>query len=389
MADHFVWLFVWFLRSFFNTNSYFIKKKLCKWYFVVGVEEKRYFHILAPKFMDKKKKTLLITGGTGYIWSHAVVAFEQAWYSTVMVDNFVNSSPNSLNWIEKILWYRPDFYECDIRDKDWLRSIFGKYQFDGVIHFAAKKFVSESITDPIEYYDNNVSWSITLFQIMDEFHVSRCIFSSTAWVYDSDNLRPPFSENDAKRMIHPYANSKFIVENVLEQLAATGHISSISLRYFNVIGAHESECIWDDYFSTETNVIGYIYKTFLWKQKEFLLYGNNFHTPDGTAVRDYIDILDLIRGHIDAYRYIESNPTQYIPINLGTWWGVSVLELVHTSEYILKKKLPICIMKQRVGDVGVSVASTERAKKILGWSSNVPLTVSIQNGWNYLQKRRD
>lgn len=336
------------------------------------------------------KKKILITWWLWYIGSHVCVDFIQAWYDVFILDNISNTSLDVHIKIEDITSQKVPLFVGDFWDKIFLDSIFSQYSFDLVVHLAGKKFVSESILSPFLYYDVNVVGTLVLLETMEKYKVSNFIFSSTAGVYDSENLTPPFQEDDTKKTIHPYASSKLIIEEILFQLALTNKMRSISLRYFNVIGAHESWKIGDNYLAQDTNVLGYIYKTALWIQKSFTIYGNDFDTFDGTAVRDYVDVNDLSNAHIKSFEYLTRESDKYFSLPINVWnWGIwmTVLQLINLCEKSFSCSISYIIQQKRIWDVGVSIASVEKAKKILWWVPSITTEKSIISWWNYLRDK--
>lgn len=332
-------------------------------------------------------KRVLVTGGLWYIWGHIVVRLEALWIKTIIIDDLSNSSFSNLANLESIVAHSIEFRQGSITDSHFLESVFQEFQIDAVIHLAGKKSVSESISSPFDYYKVNVWWSLELFAVMDTYNVRKCIFSSTAWVYDSENLTPPFAEDDRKKVIHPYAHSKLVVEGVLEQMAIQKRISSISLRYFNVIWAHTSGVIGDSYFHGEVNVLGYMIRTLFQKQDIFHIYGDAFSTSDGTAVRDYIDVNDLVEAHIKALEYV-STQEWYMSLPLNVWnggEGTTVKTLLMDLEKISEKKISYDILSPRMGDVWVSVAHTWKIQEVLSWSPKISLRESLEMTWKFLQ----
>ncbi len=335
------------------------------------------------------KWTLLITGGTWYIGSHAVIAFEQAWYKTVIVDNLVNSSEKVLVWIKKILGYSPDFHKCDIRNQDTLNAIFEKYTFDWVIHFAGLKAVGESCEKPFLYYENNVIGSIRLFEVMEKFWVKNIIFSSSATVY---NIPVPFviwlSENDTIwTTSNPYSNTKHLIEEILTQLSKHSWFRVINLRYFNPIWAHPSWEIWENPNSIPNNLLPYIMKVIKWELDIVQVFWNTYATKDGTWIRDYIDINDLIDWHIKAYDYMKwmLYSTNEV-FNLGTGKWTSVLEIIQETENIINKKLPFIVQPERKWDLPEFYCNPNKAMKKLNWVAKVQLKDSIRTSYNYTMK---
>lgn len=334
------------------------------------------------------KKHILITGGTGFIGSHAVIAFEQAGYSTVVVDNLCNSSTDVLEGIKKILWYKPDFYEGDLRDTAFLAWVFWQYSFDGVIHFAALKAVGESCEKPLEYMDNNVGGTIQLAKTMQQFGVQKIIFSSSCTVYGSQT--PPIVETmSIGNTSNPYGSSKVLCEYILKDMAEFGGMQVISLRYFNPIGAHPSGYIGEKVSWRPNNIFPYILKVLAWELSELQVFGNDYNTPDGTGVRDYIDIVDLVWWHIAAYRHLEKQkPGFWDAYNLGTGKGVSVLELIQAVESVSSKKVPYAITSRRPWDIDAVWANCDKAKSILGWEATTSIDESIHNALLFVQQNQ-
>ena len=326
------------------------------------------------------QKTLLLTGAAGYIGSHAVVAFEQAGYKTVIIDNLSNSSRASLDGVNKILWYTPNFYEWDIRDEVFLTSVFEKYSFDGVIHFAWLKAVGESCEMPIHYHENNIHGSIVLFGVMEKFSVRKIVFSSSATVYRSDNVSP-LTEEMVLGTTNPYGTTKLVIEHILEDLARNALWSVIPLRYFNPIGAHPSWYIGEIPNGVPNNLLPYVLDVASGKREKVSVYGNDYPTIDGTWVRDYIDVCDLVNAHIAAYEYLQPG---YCPINIGTGRGTSVLEMIATVERVSWKHISYDIVARRSGDIATCYALPEKAEELLGWKANVSIEESIQNAWRFI-----
>jgi UDP-glucose 4-epimerase len=335
-----------------------------------------------------KKKTILITWWTGYIWSHAVVAFEQAGYKTVIVDNLWNSDITTLDWIEKIIWYRPDFYEIDLRDKDKLEKVFEKYNFDWVIHFAWLKAVWESCEKPLNYFDNNIVWSIKLFECMEKFWVKNLIFSSSATVYDSkifDSKNFSWASEDdlVWNTINPYGTTKFLIEYILKDLAKFSSFNVMNLRYFNPIWAHPSWFIWEEPDWIPNNLLPFIMKVATGELEKLKVFWSDYNTIDWTWVRDYIDVVDLIEGHLKAYEKIEKWFNVY---NLWVWEWVSVLEMIKKSEKITWNKINYEIVSRRDWDLAEVYCNPSKAKKELDWEVKTSLEDSLRNSWKFYNK---
>lgn len=329
------------------------------------------------------KKTLLITGGIGYIGSHGVVAFETAWYETVIVDNLCNSSIQTLYGMEAILGYRPKFYEGDIRNTELLTQIFESHTFDGVIHFAGLKAVGESCEQPLLYHDNNVKGSLELFKCMQRYQVKKIVFSSSATVYHPGNLIPFTEESRVGGTTNPYGTTKLILEQMLEDLALHAGFQVMNLRYFNPVGAHESGKIWENPQGIPNNLLPYILKVWGGELPQVSVFGDDYDTIDGTGVRDYIDVVDLIAGHVRAYERMDDSRWKFTSYNLGVGRGISVLEMISLVEKVVGKKIPYIITERRRGDIGEVYCSPEKARGELGWKSETSIETSLKNSWNY------
>jgi len=339
------------------------------------------------------KKTILITGWTGYIGSHWVVAFEQAGYKTVIVDNLVNSTVEALEWIEKILGYKPVFFNVDLRNKDKLEEVFKKYNFDWVIHFAGLKAVWESCEKSLEYFDNNIVWSLKLFECMEKYSVKNIIFSSSATVYKSlisisnhgrEETTRWFNESDVTwNTTNPYWTTKFLLEQILIDLSKFSGFNVINLRYFNPVWAHESWFLWEDPEWIPNNLLPFIMKVASWELDELKVFGDDYETIDGTWVRDYIDVVDLIDGHLKAYEKITSWFNVY-NLWVGKW--TSVLEMVKIAEKVTWKNIKYKIEWRRSWDLAEVYCNPSKALKELWWKSETSLEDSISNSWRFYNK---
>ena len=334
------------------------------------------------------KKTILITWWLWYIWSHWVVAFEKAWYKTVIVDNLVNSSKKTLSGINSILWYMPEFFECDLRDRVKLEEIFKKYDFDWVIHFAWLKAFWESTTYPYMYFDNNIYGTMILLDVMDRYWVSNIVFSSSASVYDGSNI-PPFTENMKLWTTNPYATSKLVIEKMLEDYSKQKWFHSAILRYFNLIWAHESWNLWDLPRSNHWSLASNIFDVIFWKKQKLYIYWDTFPTPDGTAIRDYIDVNDLVNGHVLALEWaLNQNKWAFDVWNLWTWKWLSVKELISLVENVTWKKVNCEVIPKRNIDLAIPISNPEKAFNDLHWKSKITVKESISNTWKFLQNNR-
>jgi UDP-glucose 4-epimerase len=339
------------------------------------------------------KKLVLITGWLWYIGSHAVVVFEQAWYKTVIVDNLSNSNFEVLEGIEKILWYKPDFFETDLRNKGALKEIFKKYNFDWVLHFAWLKAVWESCQKALKYFDNNIIWSLKLFECMEKYGVKNILFSSSATVYDSANSETGLSEEDQTwNCTNPYGTTKFILENILKDLAKFSWFKVMNLRYFNPIWAHKSWFLWENPQGIPNNLLPYIMKVATWELEILSVFWDDYNTHDGTWVRDYIDVVDLVDGHLKAYSALETSLKKrpvwgYFEVyNLWTGKWVSVLEMIEASKKVIWKDIDYKIVWRREGDWASVFCNPNKAEKELWWKTQVSLDESLENSWRFYNK---
>ena len=349
------------------------------------------------------KKTILITGWAWYIWSHAVVVFEQSWYNTIILDNFSNSDEKNLKWIDKILWYSPKFFNCDLKNFWDVEKIFleqeNKWEkIDWVLHFAWLKAVWESCESSIKYFENNISWSINLFSCMEKFLVKNLIFSSSATVYNEENFeKQNFSwvkENSPVwNTSNPYWTTKYLLEKILEDLSKFSNFNVINLRYFNPIWAHKSWFIWEDPKWIPNNLLPYIMKVAKWELEFLNIFWDNYNTIDWTWVRDYIDVNDLINGHLLAYKKLSPchsleggnllSSWFFETYNLWTWKWISVLEIIKIAEDVTWKKINYKIWNRRDGDLANVFCNPEKARCNLQWNSKINLDTSLKTSWNF------
>ena len=332
---------------------------------------------------------ILVTGGTGFIGSHTVVELIQAGKEVVIVDNFSNSKPEVLNRIEKITGTRPTFYEADLLDKPAIDQIFDEQKIDAVIHFAGLKAVGESVHKPLEYYHNNITGTLMLCQSMREHGCKRIVFSSSATVYGMNNP-VPFKEGMPTSATNPYGYTKVMIEQILSDLhTADPEWSVVLLRYFNPIGAHESGLIGEDPNGIPNNLLPYVSQVAIGKLPQLQVYGDDYDTPDGTGVRDYIHVVDLALGHLKAIDYSMAH-TGVEAINLGTGRGYSVLEMVHAFEAAnhvhCGHEIPYKIVGRRAGDIATCYADASKAKELLGWEATRGIEEMCRSSWNFIQK---
>lgn len=331
------------------------------------------------------KKIILITGGIWYIWSHAVVAFEQAGYKTVIIDNLDNSCLSTYRSIWEILGYKPDFYEIDLRDKEKLNEIFKKYKFDWVLHFAWLKAVGESCEKPLHYFDNNVVGSLRLFELMQEYSVKNIIFSSSATVYNFDNEIPYIETQNIWETTNTYATTKYLIEKILTDLSKFSKFNVINLRYFNPIWAHPSWLIWENPEWIPNNLLPFVMKVATWELPYLNVFWDDYETIDGSGVRDYIDVIDLIEGHLKAYELLENLDFDWFIDEFNLWVGkwVSVFQIIETARKVTLKDIPFKIAPRRAGDIWEFYCDPIKAKNILDWESKTSLKDSLKNAWRF------
>ena len=326
---------------------------------------------------------ILLTGGLGYIGSHVAVTLINAGYEVFIVDNLINSDIETLEKIEKITNRKVYFNEIDIRNTEGLNKIFDSNNLDAVIHLSGLKAVGESVLLPLEYYSSNVSGSINLFKVMQAHNVKKIVFSSSATVYGNPQYLP-IDEDHPIDAINPYGSTKIMIENILSDLSDSDKDwSFISLRYFNPIGSHESGIIGDNPVGIPNNLMPYILKVHNGEIDYLRVFGNDYNTPDGTGIRDYIHIEDLAKGHLDALESIVNNDRLTDYINLGTGKGSSVMEAVEAFETVSNKKIPYKIFPKRDGDAESCYADVRKAKKVLQWESKHDLISMCNSVYKY------
>ena len=329
---------------------------------------------------------IMVTGGCGYIGSHTCVQLINSGYEPVIVDNLYNSKKVVLDRIEKITGKKPKFYEGDVRDRPFLDRIFQENQIESVIHFAALKAVGESVHKPLEYYDNNVYGSIILLQAMRAANVKNMIFSSSATVYGTQPIVPYVETMGTGEPTQPYGRSKLFIEKILQDLNKAEKGWSISLlRYFNPVGAHPSGLMGEDPQGIPNNLMPFITQVAIGIRPSLSVFGNDYDTPDGTCVRDYIHVMDLADGHLAAMKYSQKQNGIHI-FNLGSGKGNSVLEVIHAFEKASGKKLPWHYAPRREGDLAAYWADATKAKQLLHWETHKSLQVMVQDSWNWQNK---
>ncbi len=326
---------------------------------------------------------VLVTGGAGYIGSHFVLELLISGYDVVVLDNLSNSAQTAVERVGLLSGKEPVFIEGDVRDAQLLDRIFSEYAIDKVAHFAGLKAVGQSVCDPILYYDNNVYGSMVLLKAMEKANVFCLIFSSSATVYGDPKENPIIESSFANSPNNPYGRSKLFVENILADIAVSDPRWSIAvLRYFNPIGAHKSGLIGEAPNGTPNNLLPYLSQVAIGKLSELSVYGDDYPTPDGTGVRDYIHVVDLVRGHLAALGYLDSHAGKHV-WNLGTGVGYSVLQVVRAFEKVSGKKIPIKIMPRRLGDIAACWADTTKAEVELSWCAEYGLEKMVEDTWRW------
>ena len=330
---------------------------------------------------------ILLTGGAGYIGSHTAVSLVQQGYGIVLFDNLSNSRIDVVDAIEEITGIKVPLVVGDVRDTELVANTLKQYETKAVVHFAGLKAVGESVEYPLEYYSNNVEGTISLLQAMKNEHVKHLIFSSSATVYGEPEYLP-IDESHPTKAINPYGRSKIIVEEILQDLVVSDDQWGIGcLRYFNPVGAHDSGVIGENPTDIPNNLMPYITRVADGALPSLSIYGDDYETPDGTGVRDYIHVEDLADGHVAALGFVLNN-TGFHPINLGTGRGYSVLDIVNTFIAKTGKKVPYEFVNRRKGDVSSCYADVSNAFKILGWKSKRDINKMCISAWNYQQKQK-
>lgn len=336
---------------------------------------------------------ILVTGGTGYIGSHTVVELQNAGYEVVIIDNLSNSNVGVLDGIERITGRRPAFVDGDCTDISTLRRLFTDYAgIKGIINFAASKAVGESIRKPLLYYRNNLNTLINLLELMPEFGVGGIVFSSSCTVYGEPDRNPVDENAPIKKATSPYGNTKQISEEIITDTVNSGvGIKSVILRYFNPVGAHPSAEIGELPNGVPQNLIPYLTQTAIGIRKELSVFGDDYDTPDGSCIRDFINVVDLAKAHVAALkRLLERSDTERIEVfNLGTGEGVSVLELINTFESATGVKVPYKIAARRDGDIVKVWADPKKANEVLGWKAEATLADTMRSAWLWQKRLRE
>ena len=332
-------------------------------------------------------KKILVTGGLGYIGSHVVVELQNNNFEVLIIDDLSNSSLEVLDGIFKITGIKPNFEKIDLKDRQSLVDFFIKHgEIDGVIHFAAYKAVGESVMNPLKYYENNIHPLIYLLHELNKMTKQNLIFSSSCTVYGQVDELPIKENTPIKEPVSPYGNTKKLGEQIIkDSTKANNSLSAIALRYFNPIGAHESAFIGELPFGIPQNLVPFVTQTGIGLRDKLSIFGNDYPTPDGTCIRDYIHVVDLAKAHVVAMKRLleEKNIENYEVFNIGTGKGSSVLEVVKTFEEVSSKKLNYSFVDRRSGDIVSAYADTTKANKILGWKSELNLRDALSSAWEW------
>lgn len=334
---------------------------------------------------------VLVTGGLGFIGSHTVVELQNEGFEVVIIDNLSNSSEDVLKGIVAITGKTPIFEKMDLRDKPAVQDFFKRHaDISGVIHFAASKAVGESVENPLLYYENNINTLVYILQELQQKPEAHFIFSSSCTVYGEADKMPITEDASVKPAVSPYGNTKQIGEEIINEVCKVSNINSILLRYFNPIGAHPTAHIGELPIGVPQNLIPYITQTGIGLREQLSVYGDDYPTPDGTCIRDYIHVVDLAKAHVVALqRLLAKNNVEKVEVfNLGTGTGSSVLEVIQTFEKVSGQKLPYKIVGRREGDIISAYANTDKANNVLGWKAQSTLEDALTYAWKWEQKIR-
>lgn len=327
--------------------------------------------------------SILLTGGTGYIGSHSAVELINAGYDIVIADNLSNSEASVIDHIETITGVRPKFYEADVCDAKIVEQIFTENDIDAVMHFAGYKVVNESIEKPLDYYRNNIDSALTVLEVMQKHNCKKFVFSSSAVVYGPNAPVPCTEDLPTGNCVNPYGKTKHMIEQILIDAAkADKNLSVVLLRYFNPVGAHKSGLIGEKPTGVPNNLMPYITQTAAGIRDHLNVFGNDYDTPDGTGVRDFIHVVDLAKGHVKALEYASKNKGCEI-FNLGTGTGYSVLDLVNTFISVNGVDVPYVIAPRRADDIPVSFANADKANGVLGWKAELGIKDMCRDAWNF------
>ena len=334
---------------------------------------------------------ILVTGGLGFIGSHTVVELQEKGHEVVIIDNLSNSSISVLDGIKNITGIKPVFENLDVRNKQAVQDFFKSHQgIAGVIHFAASKAVGESVENPLLYYENNINALVYLLQELTKLESANLIFSSSCTVYGQAEKMPITENAPVQQAMSPYGNTKQIGEEIITDVAKVTNLNAVLLRYFNPIGAHNSTEIGELPLGVPQNLVPFITQTAIGMREQLSVFGNDYPTPDGTAIRDYIHVVDLAKAHVVALeRLLQKNNKEVVEtFNLGTGKGSSVLEVVQTFEKVTGEKVNHKIVARREGDITQAYANTDKANTVLGWQAQLTLAEALDSAWKWEQKIR-
>jgi UDP-glucose 4-epimerase len=327
---------------------------------------------------------IIVTGGAGYIGSHTVVELFNSGYEPIIIDNFSNSEISVLDGLQEIIGVKVKLYEGDCTDKAFMRDVFKIENPDGAIHFAAYKAVGESVENPLKYYHNNLESLIVLLDNMIQFGSKNLVFSSSCTVYGTPNKLPVTEKSTIKKAESPYGYTKQVAEKIIEDTVMSAEaLSAVALRYFNPIGAHPSAKIGELPLGIPSNLIPFVTQTAAGIREELVVFGNDYDTPDGSNIRDYIHVVDLAKAHVKTLAYLQKHNQLFDAINIGTGNGSSVLEVIETFKRVTKQKLPYRVGDRRAGDVEQVYASVDKAKKVLDWKAELNLEDALRDAWNW------
>jgi UDP-glucose 4-epimerase len=330
-------------------------------------------------------KHILVTGGCGFIGSHTVLELLNNGLKVTVIDNLYNSHYEALNRVQQLTGKRADFHQIDLREKEKLQHLFDQHRYDAVIHFAGLKAVGESVENPLLYYSNNVSGTVSLCEVMKNSGVKNMVFSSSATVY-GDPERSPIPEDSPLEAVNPYGRTKLMIEEILKDLNESDpDWNAALLRYFNPVGAHESGEIGEDPNGIPNNLMPFVTQVAVGKLPELKIFGNDYPTADGTGVRDYIHVTDLATGHLKALEKLKEDPGVAV-YNLGTGKGSSVMDVIHAFEKASNIKIPYTFAPRRPGDAATTYADPAKAEKELGWKAERDLEAMCRDSWNWQSK---
>jgi len=329
-------------------------------------------------------ETIIVTGGAGFIGSHTVVELLAQGYNPIIIDNFCNSEKSALEGLRKITGKNITLYEGDCTDSVFMKKVFDETNPSGVIHFAAYKAVGESVEKPLKYYTNNIGSLLVLLEVMKEANCTRLVFSSSCTVYGTPEKLPVTEQSPTQKANSPYGNTKQIAEDVIkDQVGAKAGLSAIALRYFNPIGAHPTGLIGELPIGTPNNLVPFVTQTAAGIRNELTIFGNDYNTPDGTNIRDYIHVVDLAKAHVKTLEYLNDKFDFYDFINVGTGTGTSVLDITNTFEKVTGLKLNYKIGPRRAGDVEQIFASVDKSKELLNWQTELTVEDALRDAWNW------